>query len=216
MGFIRLNSSPLSEGYVKVLYHGSGYYVYEFTATGEDPFHIVYINYRCNGVLVHDWQNKVEVLDNLCFFYDVLPETKSHEFVVKSTSIDVLGEVEPSTGMITQPYYDLHKGIAIYGLYSGDDRIYIGYIEGIGAKIIEDPDAFLQIIDYLTIPNLYGKPRKKVITFGDLWETSEDRWEFVPEGRGMNVFLNGLYQGTYTREGIQTWIYKKYKVFEML
>ena len=29
--------TPLSEGYVKVLYHGRGYYVYEFTATGEDP-----------------------------------------------------------------------------------------------------------------------------------------------------------------------------------
>ena len=77
--------TPVGEGYVKVLYHGRGYYVYEFTATGEDPFHIVYINDGCNGILVHDWQNKVEVFDNLCFFYDVLPETKSHEFVVKST-----------------------------------------------------------------------------------------------------------------------------------
>ena len=25
------------------------------------------------------------MIDNLCFFYDVLAETKSHEFVVKST-----------------------------------------------------------------------------------------------------------------------------------
>lgn len=131
-------------------------------------------------------------------------------------SIDVLGRVELSTGMITQPHYDLHKGIAIYGLYSGHDSIYVGYIDGVGAAIIEDPNAFLQNLEYLEVPALYGRKKVKDITSGDLWGTNEDHWEFIPISDGMIVFLNGFNQGRYTREDIQTLIYRKYNVFEML
>ena len=131
-------------------------------------------------------------------------------------SIDVLGRVELSTGMITQPHYDLRRGIAIYGLYSGDSHSYIGYIDGVGAEIIEDPNTFLQTIDYLTVPNLYGRKKVKDITSGDLWGMNEDHWEFIPTHDGMIVFLNGFNQGKYTREDIQTLIYRKYNVFEML
>jgi hypothetical protein len=131
-------------------------------------------------------------------------------------SIDVLGRVELSTGMITQPHYDLHKGIAIYGLYSGHDSIYVGYIDGVGAAIIEDPNAFLQNLEYLEVPALYGRKKVKDITSGDLWGANEDHWEFIPTQDGMMVFLNGSHQGRYTREDIQTLIYRKYNVFEML
>ena len=131
-------------------------------------------------------------------------------------SIDVLGRVELSTGMITQPHYDLHKGIAIYGLYSGHDSIYVGYIDGVGAAIIEDPNAFLQNLEYLEVPALYGRKKVKDITSGDLWGANEDHWEFIPIQDGMMVFLNGSHQGRYTREDIQTLIYRKYNVFEML
>ena len=131
-------------------------------------------------------------------------------------SIDVLGRVELSTGMITQPHYDLHKGIAIYGLYSGHDSIYVGYIDGVGAAIIEDPNAFLQNLEYLEVPALYGRKKVKDITSGDLWGANEDHWEFIPTQDGMMVFLNGSHQGRYTWEDIQTLIYRKYNVFEML
>ena len=131
-------------------------------------------------------------------------------------SIDVLGRVELSTGMITQPHYDPRKGIAIYGLYSGHDSIYVGYIDGVGAAIIEDPNAFLQNLEYLEVPALYGRKKVKDITSGDLWGANEDHWEFIPTQDGMMVFLNGSHQGRYTREDIQTLIYRKYNVFEML
>ena len=131
-------------------------------------------------------------------------------------SIDVLGRVELSTGMITQPHYDLHKGIAIYGLYAGDGHSYIGYIRGIGGRVIKDPDTFLQNLEYLEVPALYGRKKVKDITSGDLWGMNEDHWEFIPISDGMMVFLNGSHQGRYTREDIQTLIYRKYNVFEML
>jgi len=131
-------------------------------------------------------------------------------------SVEVLGRVEFPTGMITQPYYDLRKGIAIYGLYSGHDSIYVGYIDGVGAAIIEDPNAFLQNLEYLEVPALYGRKKVKDITSGDLWGANEDHWEFIPTQDGMMVFLNGSHQGRYTREDIQTLIYRKYNVFEML
>lgn len=131
-------------------------------------------------------------------------------------SVNVMGRVEPSTGMIVQTYYDPHKGITTYGLFHDDTIIHIGYIDGVWAGIIEDPKAFLQTIDYLTVPNLYGKPREMVITFGDLWGTSDDHWSFAPTTEGMIVSLNGTYQGTYTREEVQTLIYKKYNPFKML
>ena len=131
-------------------------------------------------------------------------------------SIDVLGRVELSTGMITQPHYDPRKGIAIYGLYSGHDSIYVGYIDGVGAAIIEDPNAFLQNLEYFEVPALYGRKKVKDITSGDLWGANEDHWEFIPTQDGMMVFLNGSHQGRYTREDIQTLIYRKYNVFEML
>lgn len=108
-------------------------------------------------------------------------------------SVEVLGRVEFPTGMITQPYYDPHKGVAIYGLYAGDGHSYIGYIRGIG-----------------------GRKKTKTVITGDLWGTNEDRWEFIPTQDGMTVFLNGSHQGRYTREDIQTLIYRKYNVFEML
>lgn len=131
-------------------------------------------------------------------------------------SVDVQGRVELSTGMITQSHYDLHKGIAIYELYAGDDHSYIGYVKGLGARIIEDPKAFLRNLEYLEVPALYGRKKVKDITTGDLWGTNEDHWEFIPISEGMIVFLNGFNQGKYTREDIQTLIYGKYNVFEML
>jgi len=48
--------------------------------------------------------------------------------------------------------------------------------------------------------------------YGEVTET----WEFMPTQDGMMVFLNGSHQGRYTREDIQTLIYRKYNVFEML
>lgn len=131
-------------------------------------------------------------------------------------SVEVLGRVEFPTGMITQPYYDLHKGVAIYGLYAGDGHSHIGYIRGIGGRIIKDPDTFLQNVEYLEVPALYGRKKVKDITSGDLWGTDEDRWEFIPTQDGMTAFLNGSHQGRYTQEDIQTLIYRKYNVFEML
>ena len=131
-------------------------------------------------------------------------------------SVEVLGRVEFPTGMITQPHYDLHKGVAIYGLYAGDGHSHIGYIDGVGAAIIEDPNAFLQSLEYLEVPALYGRKKVKDITSGDLWGMNEDHWEFIPISDGMIVFLNGFNQGRYTREDIQTWIYKKYNPFKML
>ena len=131
-------------------------------------------------------------------------------------SVGVMGRVVLSTGMITQPHYDLRKGIAIYGLYSGHDSIYVGYIDGVGAAIIEDPNAFLRSLEYLEVPALYGRKKVKDITSGDLWGMNEDHWEFIPISDGMIVFLNGFNQGRYTREDIQTLIYRKYNVFEML
>ena len=131
-------------------------------------------------------------------------------------SVEVLGRVEFPTGMITQRYYDLHKGIAIYGLYAGDGHSYIGYIRGIGGRVIKDPDTFLQNLEYLEVPTLYGRKKTKTVITGDLWGTNEDHWEFMPISDGMIVFLNGVNQGRYTREDIQTWIYKKYNPFKML
>lgn len=131
-------------------------------------------------------------------------------------SVEVLGRVEFPTGMITQPHYDLRKGIAIYGLYAGDGHSYIGYIRGIGGRVIKDPDTFLQNLEYLEVPALYGRKKTKTVITGDLWGTNEDHWEFMPTQDGMTVFLNGSHQGRYTREDIQTLIYRKYNVFEML
>ena len=131
-------------------------------------------------------------------------------------SVEVLGRVEFPTGMITQPYYDPHKGVAIYGLYAGDGHSYIGYVRGIGGRVIKDPDTFLQNLEYLEVPALYGRKKVKDITSGNLWGVNEDHWEFIPISDGMMVFLNGFHQGRYTRKDIQTLIYRKYNVFEML
>lgn len=133
---------------------------------------------------------------------------------ISAVGIYYRGSVYDSVEVNT--YYDPHKGVAIYGLYSGHDSIYVGYIDGVGAAIIEDPNAFLQSLEYLEVPALYGRKKVKDITSGDLWGMNEDHWEFIPISDGMIVFLNGFNQGRYTREDIQTWIYKKYDPFKML